>query len=1609
MKVRSQVYPTTNIVPIDGGHIKVTSDQELHDRSHDTEFVDVANQGVFDLSSQSGTVSSLGGGLFHLQTHGGLDSAAWQYPTAYNVQDDRQELSMYLGAYEPISVSSGTDIYANFTLDEGGLGERLEFRASYDMDLSQYELRVQFEEAGGNTTKTFYSDDPGFDCRIVIKGGGNFVAGFVKDGEFTKAFEAKFTATQMNAALAIQSSAEVKIRLGMFRAIPYLDLPSRNASTAPVFASSVGTTLYYDVFPAYPGTMEATLWGTGVNLGQTDTAEVEFTDLPIGEDPLRFAVSPVEELYDDAQSDLRCKEFGEEAEYFNGNVKMHNECVCDGSAMDDSKLFVEVTGGKGVGRASSPRRGDEKMEFIVEEALNDGYGSVRQYGENFDFSRISHDLGTSFTSDRTIKFLRTLEMDSGDRVYYGVLYTPLESRQIDFGFNSISSEDPAWELGRADTGAVIDSDPTGSSAPASRTLDKGVYYYTVSNADAEVFWSSADFHILSAMPDMLSRYDSDESASATPEGEGNYSEGLRDHKMFFEVKEYRAELVVFHHDRCNNTMTPYMGGALDVSLRSDSLAAVETLDGNVALIYEAMDDYNVWGNRSSELAYKVLDLDAGTFSARESLRFPSYIVEGSAGINAFDAVRIEDNVHFILTPEFDEKKAWSPDLSSEPLTFAAKLTTEGADMSGFEFKTGRDTIYSPVSSSFIQSTSGAEALTNLYHHGYSMDELFTESYINSSMDHPTHPASFPYLRAQYDESRDEVLVAMLNQRNRAPMIISGSGSEWREVALPRHFDFYSGGIRNVGHDAQKYTHLKSLSACYGADGMIYSLAVRGVYPTAPADFPPRTSELAVIDPAVEEPLVYIPNTGSDRWEGANFGDSRGTTAVNGDYARFSGHLYRFQTLPVWNAYQQADGGGLGIESAHLTLDDGYLVATLGTEDPRPGDAIKRYPLIYQSCMQDEAPFGVPLDEVWLPEYEDDTDYLVEHVDGPYPDTWHSARIENGYNDGVDIHQAKVSRKLDAVSERMHKAPTGYRFSARLQREGDETYFANNFIFEATAVKEWEPDLHTEARCRMVYNGKQVDCRVGDGDGGWTSVGTLCGLGASDIRDFHIVVQHHDNAQDRGRRFRAIFFVKTNEHANRSQGVHAYDFRTKAVIKRGTGVAQTIDTPGADHATEFACFFDNSTVDNTDAVLLHEMGWGLLRTPGLLSEVIGFDESFANGEQNNGEAVGVGGEIVLDGEKWRDFNDVKLFSHSGQEPVYSYRVSEGRQGSKVSDTYHWPNGFEFFFSGEVSSDSDRWMLDRKVLSNTHDIQTDRVHGYYTTLTDDTPVHIWADAQDSGLETFEADTFIITGANVPEVTIVGKNNIGDNWTDVDTLDLRKYETGNLLTPVNYPSVNRSIIKIDRADFEEGRFSEFVHYLGGTDPLSANKAGKIASSFSSTIWVDTNADYKFEGERAEIFADRGALVLDNPVGYRYLGIRIDPYHTHEGKFKLHSFDFGRSSSVPLKYGHDAGTGASQEAETEVNFVFDEQPYTSKKYSLRKEFELEYSLTDAKTLSKLQSVVKEVGVSRKAVWVLENNGAYKEKVYQCFIEDGATYTPLLDDDGERYYKFEMTLRSSE
>ena len=1574
MKVDSKRFPKTNIVPGQGSLVEVAS-QSIVDDSWDTLFLDDGPANIFTSSNVIGGVTVVEDRKFET-LYGTASGVVWGAPVSVDIINDRIEMrsSMHINA------GPSGDFYDNvnrLTFNDN-TDALYAFRVLYERVDGFSRSRIRVEEYGQNT----FLDIPKtewIEFSVVFAGDLTFHIGYrvnredrftyvttsqlpstytANPGTVNEEIQNRTTLTGIN--LDFESSTGTTFTVGAAEFNPVLEgVRCKTFHELPECITKVEDGAVYYVPHAYPGEFNIVLNGIGSHLGLSDQGVLECLDYSTLDDSIKFVTSPVSNLYDDANSQLLCRQFAREGPGNRGNMIANMQCFCDGSAQDGGTTSVVTTEGGSigvnVGRGHHPR-------FMLE---NDG----ALYGENFDMQRIHDD--TSLAAGDDILRLRSTKLSDQSRVYFGVQGVAKgvdEQVLMEFEF-----EDPTsggwtggqWKITGVDNTTDISSANPVTAGPGQVSLKPGVYEYTVENADGGVF--------VGALVDgnCLGRFTLDDRFI------GGWGYGADDvepeFKIRFEVKQNQGDLITYVFDKCAGQMSKYETATGDVSLVTGSVSAVETVDGNVAVFYQGLTDGDVYGSRSRVIKYKILDVDTGVFSQAYSVNLPeslNFWLPGDWYTHAFDVVQTDDGLDFILSVETDERgfdrllpdgsttEEWARYMPFLKGGFFVVSVDKGIESGGFDATDPDSVTQVPL-----------ESVDNMHTGELESDTLFSASgRLNS--------AAPGFIDAGFDIERGETVLSVLSHLRRAPMVVAGKGARWNEVAFPYHFDLkgaYRHGFTETQGEpgtlvqtgegsptsAARYTGITSLSASYGSDGMVYSIATCG-RSYKDSFHASRDCEIGVIDPEISvDSFIYLDGN-----------------LVPADSAT----QYRFETLPFLCSYEAPDGSSVTPISASIKRDDHYLVASFGI-------GTSGQPIIYQSGHQDTFPFGFPLEEVLLKEADSASGFTspftissnVEYSPEGY-------QMPTGLAGGSTDLPSSIARQFEPETDYNDMAHKGYRASAVVEASGVLT---EPYLISVEATTDEGSGLTVNAF--IEYDGSGAVCRViepgGISDG--TVIGSFANVGTG-VQEYSILVQAHDIA-DGHQRAKVMFVRKTGSFMS----ANGYDYRVESEVVEGV-VLGDIGPPEKPGSIEISSG-ENTNAGTAERLVVKQFGWSPLSHSGYTQSdsILSPDgTTIVQGRDN---------EHYHPGDRWRRFDDSNLFGSVGN-PYYGYRMASVERENR-SFTYHWPNGFRFDFSKRYARKRDLWFLDRRKVTNVGDLDMGKIHGMYTTMSDTEDVLIWADAQDSDLGKFDVDTFIVTGCNIPEVDIIVKDAIGDPWTTIGKIDLRKYDfkRGEL----QYTSRNnKGVIHIDSADIDEGRFQEFQHY----HYFDGYRAAKVGRSSGPRIWLE-EAVGMGDGPQVPtyVFADRSAEVLDSVVSHRFIGIRLKAFDTYEGFFKLHAFDFGRVREIPLLYNYDRGSGMSYLAESDPHFVFDEQPYSKPSSRLQREFELEFSLFEADMLARVKTTAADLSLNRKPIWVLEDNKSYKEKVHLCFVSGDVEWTPLVDEDGDSYYKLSFNLRSSE
>ncbi len=406
---------------------------------------------------------------------------------------------------------------------------------------------------------------------------------------------------------------------------------------------------------------------------------------------------------------------------------------------------------------------------------------------------------------------------------------------------------------------------------------------------------------------------------------------------------------------------------------------------------------------------------------------------------------------------------------------------------------------------------------------------------------------------------------------------------------------------------------------------------------------------------------------------------------------------------------------------------------------------------------------------------------------------------------------------------------------------------------------------------------------------------------------------------------------------------------------------------------------------SDKVNVWQAGWNVLDV---------FD-GFEALSKNGGAVI----DVSWEGRQWRSLNDRLTLNRTEQDtPIYKLRSVRQYSEEGVSPFIHWPNGIKYQFSGQAMGVGDRWELSRQVISDTSYLMSSRLHGVWYTQADGSAVYIWADAEDSNMDKFLVNCFMVLGSNTRKVTLVGKDTIGAGWTEIAELDLKRYALQGL-THIDADGVD--VVSVNGAKFLEGTFERgFKHYY----EAAGNRNAEVKKAAVSEIVLDS--DVARTETEATIFRTDGVKVLDEEVSYRYIGLKLDDASTAEGYYLLHTFDFGYSGDVFGSYRHKLGGGMFVGVDGNVNVVTPQQLVRTKSIREKGTFTFEFAFVDSEVYANVLALVDKVSRSSRPVWVYKD-GTFGGDVWLCLIDRQVDHGVLTDENGEKYYSMTISLRS--
>jgi hypothetical protein len=1049
--------------------------------------------------------------------------------------------------------------------------------------------------------------------------------------------------------------------------------------------------------------------------------------------------------------------------------------------------------------------------------------------------------------------------------------------------------------------------------------------------------------------------------------------------LYFEIKDTVGRIFSVVHDPCDGTFVKTVESSDSVSLRTDSVSAVELYDGRVAIFYQSYQtiDYTAPGSTqstkiladsSSAIYYRTINQNSSGFLQL----LPGRIVSDQFyGMTCFDIAADESNNIVIvfnrevlidrdthhLTHEVTDglisDSFYSNNTSAEGVKDSpflergfrcmtvpmSKIRFNGIALSG-------ETTYISDSSTLILLVTLRELLkTASYDVG---------SYLGAEFKVSTR-AEAGFVRLNYDAVRDTFILALLENRRRIPMIMTGKDTDWREIAIPALKDL-DGGPKSTLFNPEVY------AAEYSGRG--------ATNPTDPVCFSAYNISADFATDGNIHCFVnqYCNNISNPASTSANLPKTRkGDGALfviptdimqlsrrlliekdeDGNYKRSqifkpTHRQFRFNFLHYY-----ADNIRL---TSSVKRDMNYMVNTIGGALAYPMIRVSGYPSQRPSVESD---------------LEVHTPFLRNRF---FTNTYEPGSVSHyAMPTTLEVEDVEIVRKLessDGIGYNLVKQ--GARFRARISYQTPNySTVRNDYPIKIKVISVQSSalgvDKYVDACIRISSH--EVSFIVSDELFPVTLL--TVPLDTRKIYDYFIYIKGTQVTF-------VIDQLVSDLEVNSLEYNKNLDYRRKNIIvHRGV-----MPVRAGSKDSKFLVRTENG-ISGFSYYRVFELGWGFSN--------FDTDTVFYGGPQNaRSVSVRATGLKDLNFKAQETLPDI----------VYPVKIAGD---DMTSSAYHWPNGFSFNFSGVTAKTNDTLLLQRQVVNEFNHAMSKTLYGVWRSVDDTEDVVIWADAHDSDLEKFSVDCFMVRGYNVPTVMLVGRDDEEDPWSDIQTLNLTTYAF-----PVeSYIENEDGQTAFGGFNFPDGKFSLSDYYFRSNGQRAA--LVKRAAGQSVSLKLRAEEAYSDEGS---IFSSKGYKILDRQISYRYIGVRIPSFPTYHGYFTLENFDFGILRSIPLEYNHSQGSGMKFDLQAESYVVNDGQDfYISKRPA--KTYEFSYSITDGKTLMKMVSVVDKISMNRSPIWVIDGTNKSIDKFSLCYIDSVSSIEPLVEEDGDSYYKFSISLKS--
>jgi hypothetical protein len=1576
VKAWSTTLPRTRRAPFSGSNVVLTNVSML-DSSNDDDFITTYDGSLWTetLNNSTGFTGSAGNPIVYTLAPTGTQASV--------------QLAGDVAIAQPVSASMGWEVrdagiplngeHQLFTVNvTTGGPDTLDVEVVRNDATGTRQMVVTWNDNGGNSgTETVgYGPDRG-NLRLVFANGWASVwddkaQTVLWTSEYSVAGPLIFTLRSVAPAGANGWDLVFK----PFKLFPTVTgLWDRRGSKTPYVTQATAGEVRVSWKPGYPGTHTPVVYGTGSNQGSFETSadSIEAEEFTLGENHINLMASNVEELYDDFGGVLVCRDMAIANPNNKKDIIVPMQCFDDGSPQNGDSVSLITRKPGDLSRARS-------RFSVVDEQAND-------WGESFRFDRILQPdanllLSQESGNDRQYELIRCLYMSNGDRAYYG-----LTGDHDQFSGNFVYVH-------------FIDNPGTGNWELVKKEADANVETQVASAAfslgDATISMTEPGFYIFRGTGgeefNAHIRFGEDNTTpiaeSSVTDGEVGATFGVAEIHFTYKMDK-AAYPFVLYHDVSADTVTLNELTTSNASNRNGSVSAFETSDGDVVLVWQDLPDVLGWLEQANRvLTWSKYDVSGDTWAAEKTVALPDGVPTGVSypvgaetySIRAFDLVKTDDSFNLIFSAQCRVEKVRTNRLNGTEFlqtVSRAPVMAEGYFVASwspdvFDFENAESAVLDEVDLTHVE----CESYRTLF-------EFRSPDY--SGAQWAVARAEIDYIKAEYDPDLDLICLTLVDYFHRLPMVFAGRDRAWNEVAV--------GLTRDVAQfiledgDGRPFTKfdwfgIETAHAVFGYDGMVY-LAV-----SRPESLGVNSS-FVVIDPSLF-------------WENRNYHIERGPDfAVTVDATTDSFDIfypkYRQEEIPLMSVYRTEDGP----RTVSMQRANQHLVVGMG--------GFSSTPVVMQSVEYDQYPMSTTEEDVWLPEYGDQglaywgdsgsgagfTDYYMSmvEVESPAVPPSFGKTLSTSNTREISLYEQSTAGEI------------GYKFHCR-QIVGIGTPITNlttmpskeHYLTARCVASDGANGHGCRARFKIgdATNPNDLVCQVwDDGSSSWVTVHTFEDyITSPEIVDYFILIKVDDKQGSVSPSARVIFAYKRRQKniyaAAGPEYFESYQSEGDWVsVEAGTEVVTTETSSWTMSGTTFPTL--GSTSNNS--VRLYQMGWNMLN----IEDAYVFNDPKGGwtGDVYNGSYSGTN----FVGSSWRSFNDGFLMNNT-QTPAYQFLPSSNHIDGGHTPLMHWYNGFRYQLSGFSSAIDDSWTLSREVILHTSWLASKRLHGWWYTQFDTSDVYIWADALDSQMDKFYANAFMVLGANMRRVVLVGKDDLLDPWTELATLDMKVYD----INDATYgTAVGTKVEATVPASLLVGTGRKPNELYWEED---GKRHAKVLKCADDKVYLDAPATHA-SGD-VVVFAKKGVKVLEDAVRYRYIGIKVPQADTYEGRFEMHTFDFGYVSDVPLKYHASSGSSVQLKIEGVTKMVFDENSVTRRRRTAVNEYKLEYKILDRLTYQKILAAIDKISYNRRPIWLLERNDDNPSHMIDlCLITDPPKHELIVDEDGEEYYTLTFGARS--